>query len=97
MHVIQASCYPMTSKTNCTTIVFKKFCITTRTRQGRSKPFLEREWFGFFVFGGAPRRTTKASAAHSYDDMNKVEYEMQLVKVGYITPGFPASYSLFNK
>ena len=47
-----------------TTIVFKKFCITTRTRQGRSKPFLEREGFGFFVFGGVPRRTTKASAAH---------------------------------
>ena len=62
--VIQASCYPMTSKINCTTIVFKKFCITTRTRQGRSKPFLEREGFGFFVFGGVPRRTTKASAAH---------------------------------
>lgn len=40
------------------------FCITTRTRQGRSKPFLEREGFGFFVFGGVPRRTTKASAAH---------------------------------
>ena len=37
-----------------TTIVFKKFCITTRTRQGRSKPFLEREGFGFFVFGGVP-------------------------------------------
>ena len=47
-----------------TTIVFKKFCITTRTRQGRSKPFLEREGVGFFVFGGVPRRTTKASAAH---------------------------------
>ena len=62
--VIQASCYPMASKTNCTTIVFKKFCITTRTRQRRSKPFLEREGFGFFVFGGVPRRTTKASAAH---------------------------------
>ena len=62
--VIQASCYPMVSKINCTTIVFKKFCITTRTRQGRSKPFLEREGFGFFVFGGVPRRTTKASAAH---------------------------------
>ena len=29
---IQASCYPMTSKTNCTTMVFKKCCITTRTR-----------------------------------------------------------------
>ena len=28
---IQASCYPMTSKTNCTTMVFKKCCITTRT------------------------------------------------------------------
>ena len=42
----------------------KKFIITTRTRQGRSKPFLEREGFGFFVFGGVPRRTTKASAAH---------------------------------
>ena len=40
------------------------FCITTRTRQGRSKPFLEREGFGFFVFGGVPRRTTKASAVH---------------------------------
>ena len=62
--VIQASCYPITSKTNYTTIVFKKFCITTRTRQGRPKPFLEREGFGFFVFGGVPRRTTKASAAH---------------------------------
>ena len=47
-----------------TTIVFKKFCITTRTRQGRSKPFLERKGVGFFVFGGVPRRTTKASAAH---------------------------------
>ena len=57
--VIQASCYPITSKTNYTTIVFKKFCITTRTRQGRPKPFLEREGFGFFVFGGVPRRTTK--------------------------------------
>jgi hypothetical protein len=54
----------MTSKTNYTTIVFKKFCLTTRTRQGRSKPFLEREGFGFFVFGSVPRRTTKASAAH---------------------------------
>jgi hypothetical protein len=54
----------MTSKINCTTIVFKKFCIITRTRQGRFKPFLEREGFGFFVFGGVPRRTTKASAAH---------------------------------
>lgn len=43
---------------------FQKFCITTRTRQGRPKPFLEREGFGFFVFGGVPRRTTKASAAH---------------------------------
>ena len=62
--VIQASCYPITSKINCTTIVFKKFCLTTRTRQGSSKPFLEREGFGFFVFGGVPRRTTKASAAH---------------------------------
>ena len=40
------------------------FCIITRARQGRSKPFLEREGFGFFVFGGVPRRTTKASAAH---------------------------------
>ena len=29
---IQASCYPMTSKTNCTTMVFKKCCITTRTK-----------------------------------------------------------------
>lgn len=28
---IQASCYPMTLKTNCTTMVFEKFCITTRT------------------------------------------------------------------
>ena len=64
LDVIQASCYPATPKINCTTIVFKKFCITTRTRQGRSKPFLEREGFGFFVFGGVPRRTTKASAAH---------------------------------
>ena len=62
--VIQASCYPITSKTNCTTIISKKFCITARTRQGRSKPFLEREGFGFFVFGSVPRRTTKASAAH---------------------------------
>ena len=62
--VIQASCYPMTSKTNCTTIVFKKFCITTRTRQGKSKPFLEREGVRFFVFDGVPHRTTKASAAH---------------------------------
>lgn len=57
--VIQASCYPMVSKTNCTTIVFKKFCITTRTRQGRSKPFLEREGFGFFVFGGVPTAQQK--------------------------------------
>ena len=30
---IQASCYPMTSKTNCNTIVFEKFCITTRTKK----------------------------------------------------------------
>ena len=29
---IQASCYPMTSKTNCTTMVFKECCITTRTK-----------------------------------------------------------------
>ena len=57
--VIQASCYPMASKTNCTTIVFKKFCITTRTRQRRSKPFLEREGFGFFVFGGVPTAQQK--------------------------------------
>ena len=62
--VIQASCSPMALKTNCTTIVFKKFCITACTRQGRSKPFLEREGFGLFVFGGVLRRTTKASAAH---------------------------------
>ena len=57
--VIQASCYPMVSKINCTTIVFKKFCITTRTRQGRSKPFLEREGFRFFVFGGVPAAQQK--------------------------------------
>ena len=38
---------------------FKKFCITTRTRQGRSKPFLEREGFGFFVFGGVPTAQQK--------------------------------------
>ena len=30
---IQASCYPMTLKTNCTTMVFEKFCITTRTKK----------------------------------------------------------------
>lgn len=30
---IQASCYPMTLKTNCTTMVFEKFCITTRTKE----------------------------------------------------------------
>ena len=30
---IQASCYSMTSKTNCTTMVFKKCCITTRTKE----------------------------------------------------------------
>ena len=30
---IQASCYPMTSKTNCTTMVFEKFCIATRTKK----------------------------------------------------------------
>ena len=30
---IQASCYPMTLKTNCTTMVFKKCCITTRTNK----------------------------------------------------------------
>ena len=29
---IQASCYPTTLKTNCTTMVFEKFCITTRTK-----------------------------------------------------------------
>ena len=45
-------------------MVFEKFCITTRTKQERSEPFLEREGFGSFVFGGVPRRTTKASAAH---------------------------------
>ena len=45
-------------------MVFKKCCITTRTKQERSEPFLEREGFGSFVFGGVPRRTTKASAAH---------------------------------
>ena len=28
---LQASCYPMVSKTNCTTMGFEKFCITTRT------------------------------------------------------------------
>ena len=39
---IQASCYPMTSKTNCTTMVFKKCCITTRTKQWKSEPFLDR-------------------------------------------------------
>ena len=45
-------------------MVFKKCCITTRTKQEGSEPFLEREGFGSFVFGGVPRRTTKASAAH---------------------------------
>ena len=30
---IQASCYSMASKTNCTTMVFKKCCITTRTKK----------------------------------------------------------------
>ena len=57
--VIQASCYPMASKINCTTIVFEEFCITTRTRQGRSKPFLEKEGFRFFVFGGVPAAQQK--------------------------------------
>ena len=33
-------------------MVFKKCCITTRTKQERSEPFLEREGFGFFVFFG---------------------------------------------
>ena len=33
---IQASCYPMTLKTNCTTMVFEKFCITTRTISKRA-------------------------------------------------------------
>ncbi len=28
-----AWCIPMTVKTNCTTMVFEKFCITTRTKQ----------------------------------------------------------------
>ena len=30
---IQASCYSIILKTNCTTMVFKKFCITTRTKE----------------------------------------------------------------
>ena len=47
-------------------MVFKKCCITTRTKQERSEPFLEREGFGSFVFGGVLRRTTKASAAHGW-------------------------------
>ena len=64
----------MVLKINCTTIVFKKFCITPRTRQGRSKPFLEREGFGFFVFGGVPRRTTKASAAHDRAASAQAQY-----------------------
>ena len=47
-------------------MVFEKFCITTRTKQERSEPFLEREGFGSFVLGGVLRRTTKASAAHGW-------------------------------
>ena len=47
---IQASCYPMTSKTNCTTIVFRKCCITTRTKQWKSEPFLDRRRVRIFCF-----------------------------------------------
>ena len=47
---IQASCYPMTSKTNCTTMVFKKCCITTRTKQWKSEPFLDRRRVRIFRF-----------------------------------------------
>ena len=45
-------------------MVFKKCCITTRTKQERSESFLEGEGFGSFVLGGVLRRTTKASTAH---------------------------------
>ena len=31
-----------------------------------------------------PNETYEVHDEYSYDDMNKVEYEMQLVKVGYV-------------
>ena len=40
----------MTSKTNCTTMVFKKCCITTRTKQWKSEPFLDRRRVRIFRF-----------------------------------------------
>ena len=40
---IQANCYPTASKTNCNTMVFEKFCITTRTIQFVLEPDSLRE------------------------------------------------------
>ena len=40
----------MTQKTNCTTMVFKKCCITTRTKQWKSEPFLDRRRVRIFCF-----------------------------------------------
>ncbi|EEU95297.1 hypothetical protein [Faecalibacterium duncaniae] len=40
-------------------MVSEKFCITTRTKQERSEPFLEREGFGSFVLGGVPAAQQK--------------------------------------
>lgn len=60
--VIQASCYPMVSKINCTTIVFKKFCITTPDKEDPN--LFSKEKGSDFCFWRRARRTTKASAAH---------------------------------
>ena len=56
---IQASCYPMTSKTNCTTMVFEKFCITTRTKKNQ---YTLCTGFSFCLHDG---RGSNKAAAHS--------------------------------
>ncbi|MFR8160961.1 MAG: hypothetical protein ACLU96_11455 [Faecalibacterium prausnitzii] len=61
----------MTSKTNCTSIVFKKCCIATRTKKNQNTFvfwffFLSARWKGLEQGGGAQRR--KQSAQCNNDD-----------------------------
>ena len=54
----------MTLKTNCTTMVFEKFCITTRTTAGGSlsAPVCAEVLEQTLVYKGVPRATDTGSA-----------------------------------
>ena len=56
---VQANCYLTASKTNCNTMVFEKFCITTRTKKNQ---YTMCTGFSFCLHDG---RDSNKAAAHS--------------------------------